>query len=98
MYAPLVLATFTVLVTSELVDADVAGLSAYGHSMVRCPSSELVSALHTDSTGMAYVSAVRVAACEPVRCAKRVYGHACAGCFESLVLSSAALAVAPVCW
>ena len=37
IFAPLVLAAYTALVTSELVDADVAGLSAYGHGMVRCP-------------------------------------------------------------
>jgi len=40
MFAPLVLAAFTALVTSELVDADVAGLSAYGRAVVRCPSTE----------------------------------------------------------
>ena len=37
IFAPLVLAAFTALVTSELVDCDVAGLSAYGRSVVRCP-------------------------------------------------------------
>ena len=36
IFAPLALAAFSALVTLELVDVDVAGLSPYGHSVVRC--------------------------------------------------------------
>ena len=36
IFAPLTLGAFSLLVTGDLLDVNVAGLSPYGHDLVRC--------------------------------------------------------------